>query len=98
MPPIKHKWASLLDYFRMSMEELASLTDWQIEELHLHKRDEQGRLEIPEPEPEEMGEDTEEAQIAALFRLARALKMPLPEVESARQKIQEKYRGRTPPG
>lgn len=84
--------AFLLHEHALTLAEFADLTDWQIEKLYLHARDDEGRIEMAEegktaaePSP------TLESELIALDRVCAVLRVPTEEVSRKRQELKDKY-------
>lgn len=71
------------------------MTDRQIYEIILHKRNKDGAIELPEdviPElPEDESEATLESELQSLNQMAQGLRIPPQMVEQAVEKLKAKY-------
>ena len=68
-------FAALLDHFHLSLNEIADLTDYQIQELYFHKRDEDGSIVMPKPPRKARKQAaTMEEELQDLFILHNSLK------------------------
>ena len=84
---------------RLTMPQIARLTDRQILEIYWHKRDKNGEIEIPplheaeaEGIPEEPArEATFEEEMARLEFLGKALQLPPGNLADARDKLRAKF-------
>lgn len=90
MPPgaaLKLLYARLVDEpFRLSMAQIAELTDRQIAEIYFYPRDEKGRLLPPSPEMSEEEEDEDldpEQERALLFGMGSVLGIPEEQLKAA---------------
>jgi hypothetical protein len=79
----------LIDKYLLTPAEIATLTDWQIQELYYHKRDKDGSLKIPEGDAPDR-EDTEEESIKGLNAVRFMMKPE--DYEEGVLKIKEKFK------
>lgn len=92
-PAIKRaKIAMLLEHFHVRIEDLARLTDKQIDELYFHPRNDKGAIE-PQEKPTEAadGKPTLKSELMALWKMAKALRMPPEQWMELEKQLRAKY-------
>lgn len=82
--------ASLLgEPFRLTLGEIADLTDKQIRDLYFHPRDDKGMIRIPEPVTEAADVSPEQADLI-LEEIAKAFKIKPEKLEELRRRRDER--------
>lgn len=81
--------AILFDKFLLNPGDLASLTDWQIEQIYFHPRNKDGSIKIPDGEAPDR-EDTEEEALRGLLIFRSG--MLEADYQAGVAKIKEKFR------
>lgn len=81
----------LRDPFRVSLAEIADLTDWQIKELYFHATDENGKIKIPEPVTEAAEVTSEQADLI-IAEIAKAFRIAPEKVEALKRRRDERKR------
>jgi hypothetical protein len=91
---MRMRYATLVDHFHLTLEEVANLTDGQINKIYFHPRDENGGIKGASVMGEEV-QPTLEGNLAHLDVLIAKRMVPAEKREEFREKIKERWNGQT---
>jgi hypothetical protein len=89
-------WALVLDHFKgLTPADLAAMTPYQLHELYLHARDDEGRVVLPRPaRRREQKPRGEEQHVRDYLRVAKHQKFPAEVIEAQVARIRELHKRR----
>lgn len=87
------RWAAIIEKFKYTPEQIAALTDWQIDHLLFHKRDKDGKLVAPELPAELKKPPTFRERLATIGLLESEGVITAENARECREEIHRKYGG-----
>jgi hypothetical protein len=85
------RWAAIADKFGLAPEQIARLTDAQIDRLLFHKRDRDGNLVPPDVPTTPKGAPTKESRLATILQLEAAQVITPERAREMRDEVEERY-------